>query len=100
MKHRQWEEERKEKEAAKLALEKERRELILKKRDQERKDLDYRLQESRKKLTLAQANLEKELQNEKNVSEAKVEFAFCYKHLLIHNIIRHIAFQGLSSRII
>ena len=77
------EEEREEKEAVKLALEKERRELILKKRDQERKDLDYRLEESRKKLTLAQANLENVLQNEKNVSDVKVELTFCYKHLII-----------------
>ena len=100
MKHRQWEEERREKEETKLALEKERRTMILKKRDQERKDLDYRLQESRKKLTLAQANLEKELLNEKNVSDAKVELALCYKHLLIYNIIRHLAFQGLRRRII
>ena len=100
MKHRQWEEERREKEATKLALEKERRKMILKKRDQERKDLDYRLQESRKKLSLAQANLEKELLTEKNVSDAKVELAFCYKHLLIYNIIRHLAFQGARRRII
>ena len=81
MKHRQWEEEKQETEAAKLALEKERREMILKKRDQERKDLDYRLEESRKKLTLAQTNLEKVLRNEKNISDVKVEFTFCYKHL-------------------
>ena len=83
MKHRQWEEERREKEATKLALEKERRKMILKKRDQERKDLDYRLEESRKKLTLAQAILENVLQNEKNVSDVKVELTFCYKHLII-----------------
>ena len=83
IKHRQWEEERKEKEATKLALEKERREMILKKRDQERKDLDYRLEKSRKKLTLAQANLENVLQNEKNVTDVKVELTFCYKHLII-----------------
>ena len=57
--------------------------MILKKRVQERKDLDYRLEESRKKLTLAQANLENVLQNEKNVSDVKVELTFCYKHLII-----------------
>ena len=85
MKHQQWEEERREKEAAKFALEKERREMIMKKRAQERKDLDYRLEESRKKLTLAQANLEKVLQNEKNISDAKVELIFCYKHLSSFN---------------
>ena len=100
MTHRQWEEEKKETEAAKLVLEKERRAMIIKKRDQERKDLDYRLQESRKKLALAQANLEKVLLTEKNVSDAKVELAFCYEHLLIHNIIRYLTFQGLRRRII
>ena len=100
MKRRQWEEERKEREAIELALEKERREMILKKRDRERKYLDYHLQESRNKLTVAQANLERELQNEKNVSDAKVELALCYKHLLLNNIIRHLTFQGLRPRII
>ena len=74
--------------------------MIIKKRDQERKDLDYHLQESRKKLSMAQANLEKELQNEKNVSDAKVELAFCYKHLLMNNIIRYLTFQGLRRRFI
>jgi hypothetical protein len=48
IKHRQWEEEKKKKEEAQLALEKERGEIIIKKRDQKRKDLDYRLQQSRK----------------------------------------------------
>jgi hypothetical protein len=100
MKHRQWEEERKEKEAAKLALEKERMELILKKRDQERKDLDYRLQESREKLTLAQTNLEKVLLVEKNISYAKVELSFCFKHISSYNTIRHLTFKGLRLKII
>jgi hypothetical protein len=49
---------------------------------------------------LAQANLEKVLITEKNVSDDKVKLAFCYENLLIHNIIRYLTFHGLRRRII
>ena len=45
-----------------------RRQWILRKREQEKQEYDRRLEESRKRLALAQANLEKLLINEKNIS--------------------------------
>ena len=89
MKNKKWEEERNEQEVAKLASEKERRQLILKKREQEKKEFDNRLEESKKKFDLAQANLEQVLERqqcEKKVSfkdgpSAKVELTAFYNIL-------------------
>ena len=68
MKHIEWDKERRENEAAKLTLENGRRQWILRKREQEKQEYDKRLEESRKRLALAQANLEKLLINEKTIS--------------------------------
>ena len=68
MKHIEWDKERRGNEAAKQALENERRQWILRRREQEKQEYDRRLEESRKRLALAQANLEKLLINEKNIS--------------------------------
>ena len=68
MKHIEWDKERRENEAAKLTSENGRRQWILRKREQEKQEYDRRLEESRKRLALAQANLEKLLINEKNIS--------------------------------
>ena len=68
MKHIEWDKERRENEAAKLTLENGRRQWILRRREQEKQEYDRRLEESRKRLALAQANLEKLLINEKNIS--------------------------------
>ena len=68
MKHKECNKEKRENEAAKLTLENGRRQWILRKREQEKQEYDRRLEESRKRLALAQANLEKLLINEKNVS--------------------------------
>lgn len=50
-------------EAHKNAFEKERREILAKKRDHEREDFYRRLEEAQQKLLIAQNNLEKVLQN-------------------------------------
>ena len=68
MKHIEWDKERRGNEAAKQTLENERRQWILRRREQEKQEYDRRLEESRKRLALAQANLEKLLINEKNIS--------------------------------
>ena len=68
MKHIEWDKERRENEEAKLTLENGRRQWILRRREQEKQEYDRRLEESRKRLALAQANLEKLLINEKNIS--------------------------------
>ena len=68
MKHMQWDKERRENETGKLTLENGRRQWIIKKREQEKQGYDRRLEESRKKLALAQADLEQLLLNEKNIS--------------------------------
>ena len=68
MKHMQWDKERREDETGKLTLENGRRQWILRKREQEKQEYDKRLEESRKKLALAQADLEQLLLNEKNIS--------------------------------
>ena len=77
MKHKKWEKERNENEVAKLAMENERRQWILKKQEHERMQFYQRLEESKKKLACAQANLQKVLENEKNHNlnnSAKVGF--------------------------
>ena len=66
MKHKTWEKERNENEVAKLAMENERRQWILKRQEYERIQFYQQLEESKKKLVFAQANLEKVLENEKN----------------------------------
>ena len=68
MKHIEWDKERRENEEGKLTLENGRRQWILRRREQEKQEYDRRLEESRKRLALAQANLEKLLINEKNIS--------------------------------
>ena len=68
MNHIEWDKERRGNEAAKQTLENERRQWILRRREQEKQEYHRRLEESRKRLALAQANLEKLLINEKNVS--------------------------------
>ena len=61
-KQKRWLREREVEEAHKTAFEKERREIIAKKRDKEREDLYRRLEEAQQKLIIAQNNLEKVLQ--------------------------------------
>ena len=77
MKHKKWEKERNENEVAKLAMENERRQWIIKKQEHERMQVYQRLEESKKKLAFAQTNLQKVLENEKNHklnNSAKVGF--------------------------
>ena len=59
-------------EAHKNAFEKERREIVARKRDREREDFYRRLEEAQQKLIVAQNNLEKVLQ--KHQQEKKVTF--------------------------
>ena len=78
MKHKKWEKERNENEVAKLAMENERRQWIIKKQEHERMQVYQRLEESKKKLAFAQTNLQKVLENEKNhklKKSAKVGFS-------------------------
>ena len=77
MKHKKWEKERKENEVAKLAMDNERRQWILKKQEHERMQFYQRLEESKKKLAFAQANLQEVVENENNHklnNSAKVGF--------------------------
>ena len=85
MKHKTWEKEINENEVAKLAMENERREWILKKQEYERMQFHQWLEESKKKLVLVQANLEKVLENEKNhklIHFAKVGFSLWFYVLI------------------
>ena len=68
----QWLREKEVEEAHKNAFEKERREILAKKRDQEREDFYRRLEEAQQKLLIAQNNLEKVL--EKHQQEKRVTF--------------------------
>lgn len=71
-KQKQWIREREVEEAHKNAFEKERREIVARKRDREREDFYRRLEEAQQKLIVAQNNLEKVLQ--KHQQEKKVTF--------------------------
>ena len=71
-KQKRWLREREVEEAHKTAFEKERREIIARKRDKEREDFYRRLEEAQQKLIIAQNNLEKVLQ--KHQQEKKVTF--------------------------
>ena len=71
-KKQQWIREKEVEETHRNAFEKERREIIAKKRDQEREDFYRRLEEAQQKLLVAQNNLEKVLQ--KHQQEKRVTF--------------------------
>ena len=71
-KKQQWLREKEVEDAHRNAFEKERREILAKKRDQEREDFYRRLEEAQKKLLVAQNNLEQVLQ--KHHQEKRVTF--------------------------
>ena len=71
-KKQQWLREKEVEDAHRNAFEKERREILAKKRDQEREDFYRRLEEAQKKLLVAQNNLEQVLQ--KHHQEQRVTF--------------------------
>ena len=66
MKNKKWEEEKIEREAMKVAMERERRKMIIKKREQEKIEFYSRLEEAQKKLALAQDNFEQVLKRQQN----------------------------------
>ena len=72
-KKKKWLEEKEEIETTRIAKEYERREMLLKKRQKERDELNHRLEVARNNFTIAQETLQKVLENRDSKSEQMLE---------------------------